>query len=90
MTKAELVGNVAKVSGITRKEADLAVVEVFDSIRAALLSGEKVTVVGFGTFAVKDVAARKGRNPQTGESIDIAARTKVTFKGGKELKMTIA
>lgn len=89
MTKADLVNNVGKASGVSKKEADAAVVEMFDSMRSALTSGDKVTIVGFGTFSVKAMAAKKGRNPQTGESIDICAYNKVSFKAGKDLKESV-
>ena len=89
MSKTELVDNVAKVADITKKVAAVAVSEVFDSMRAALLSGEKVTVVGFGTFSVKDVPTREGRNPATNESITIAAHRKIMFKVGSELKAAV-
>ena len=89
MTKAELVDNVAKVADITKKVAAVAVAEVFDSMGAALISGQKVTVVGLGTFSVKDVPTREGRNPATNKSITIPAHRKIVFKVGSELKEAV-
>lgn len=89
MTKAELVNNVASATGATKKEAAVAVDTVFDSIAGGLKSGEKTTIVGFGTFNVKETKARTGRNPQTGKSIEIEAGKKVHFKVSKELKEAV-
>lgn len=89
MTKAELVNSVASAAGVTKKEAGVAVDTAFDSIAGALRNGEKTTIVGFGTFSVKETKARTGRNPQTGESLEIEAGKKITFKVGKELKEAI-
>jgi len=85
MNKAQLVEEVAKVT-CSKKEAVAAVDAVFDSIRKALKKGNAVTLVGFGTFGVAKRKARKGRNPQTGEAIKIAAKKVPTFKAGKGLK----
>ncbi len=85
MTKQELVGKVAEV-GMTKKEAAEAVNAVLDSIKAALASGEKVSLVGFGSFSVKKRAAREGRNPRTGAMLKIAAKNVPVFKAGKALK----
>lgn len=86
MTKVELVSQVAEQAGFTKKDARAAVDAVFDSIRASLAKGEKVQMVGFGNFEVRQRAARKGRNPQTGEEIEIAATKVPAFKAGKSLK----
>ncbi len=84
--KQELVDSVAKATGLTKKDAIASVDAVFASIEAALKKGEKVQLIGFGNFEVRDRAARKGRNPQTGEEIEIAASKVPAFKPGKALK----
>lgn len=84
--KAELVDNVAKVTGLTKKDATAAVDAVFSSIQDDLKKGEKVQLIGFGSFEVRDRAARKGRNPQTGDEIEIPASKVPAFKPGKALK----
>lgn len=86
MTKVELVSQVAEQAGFTKKDARAAVDAVFDSIRASLAKGEKVQMVGFGNFEVRQRAARKGRNPQTGKEIEIAASNVPAFKPGKSFK----
>ena len=86
MTKAELVANVAEKSGLDRKQSDKAVVAVFDTIKKALVEGDKVQIIGFGTFENRERSARKGRNPRTGEEIDIPASKLPSFKAGKGLK----
>lgn len=82
----DLVNKVAEKTGLKKKDAELAVNSVFDSIEEALASGEKVQVIGFGTFETRSRAARSGRNPQTGETIEIAASTVPAFKPGNKLK----
>ncbi len=89
MTKAELAGQVASQTGFSRKDSGKAVDAVFKSIAAALQSGAKVSLVGFGTFATRTRAARNGRNPQTNRVIKIAARRVPVFKPGKTLKETV-
>ena len=84
--KAELVENVAKKTGLTKKDATAAVEAVFGSIQDDLKKGDKVQLIGFGTFEVRNRAARKGRNPQTGEEIEIPASKVPAFKPGKALK----
>lgn len=84
--KAELVADVATKTGLTKKEAAAAVDAVFGSIEKDLAKGNKVQLIGFGTFEVRDRAARKGRNPQTGVEIDIPASKVPAFKPGKALK----
>ena len=86
MNKAELVDAVAGASNLSKADAGRAVDAVVDSITSALKRGEQVTVVGFGTFSVKHRAARSGRNPRTGETIQIAASNVPGFKAGKGLK----
>ncbi len=88
--KADLVnGIVDRVEGITRRQAAEAFEAVFDSIVQALRAGESAKVPGFGSFSMSERAARKGRNPATGESINIKASKTVRFKVGKELKEAV-
>ncbi|NLG87330.1 MAG: HU family DNA-binding protein [Firmicutes bacterium] len=89
MNKTDLVSAVAEKAGLTKKDAEKAVGALFDVITEALASGDKVQIVGFGTFEVRDRAARKGRNPQTGEVIDIAAAKLPAFKAGKALRAAV-
>lgn len=86
MTKMDLIEAVASRSGLTKADAGRAVEAVIDSISGALAKGEKVTVTGFGTFEVRQRAARMGRNPQTGAPLHIAATKTPAFKSGKGLK----
>ena len=86
MNKTELVAAVAAKAEISKKDAEAAVTATFDAITAALAEGDKVALVGFGTFAVKERAARTGLNPQTKEKIEIAASKAPAFKAGKALK----
>lgn len=85
MNKTELVKHVAETLGVTRAKADEAVAAVLNGIESALVAGEKVQLVGFGSFQPKVRAAREGRNPQTGATIQIAEKTAVTFKAGSKL-----
>ncbi|KUO60521.1 MAG: DNA-binding protein [Gracilibacter sp. BRH_c7a] len=89
MNKAELVAAVAEKSEFTKKEAEKAVAAVFDTITKALADGEKVQLVGFGTFEVKKREERIGRNPQTKEEITIPACKVPGFKAGKALKESV-
>ncbi len=84
--KADLIDGVAAKSGLTKKDATAAVEGLFEVVTDYLAEGERVQVIGFGTFEVRDRAARKGRNPQTGEEIQIAATKVPAFKAGKGLK----
>ncbi|AOA00007.1 MULTISPECIES: HU family DNA-binding protein [Carnobacterium] len=84
--KAELIESVATSTGLTKKDATAAVDAVFETIQSTLSAGEKVQLIGFGNFEVRERAARKGRNPQTGEEIQIAASKVPAFKPGKALK----
>ncbi|PFS04593.1 HU family DNA-binding protein, partial [Bacillus cereus] len=86
MNKTELIKNVAQTAEISQKEATVVVQSVVDSITNTLAAGEKVQLIGFGTFEVRERAARTGRNPQTGEEMQIAASKVPAFKAGKELK----
>ena len=86
MNKAELVDAVAGAANLSKADAGRAVDAIVDGITSALKRGEQVSVVGFGTFSVKHRAARSGRNPRTGETIQIAASNVPGFKAGKGLK----
>ena len=86
MTKIELVAAMAEKAGLTKKDAEAALKAFTDVVAEELQKGEKVALVGFGTFEVSERAAREGRNPQTGETIQIAASKAPKFKAGKALK----
>ncbi len=86
MNKTELVNVVAAEAEISKKAAEAAVNATLDAIAGALKAGDKVQLIGFGTFEVKEVAARTGRNPKTGEEITIAATKKPAFSASKVLK----
>lgn len=90
MNKSELISRVAEKTGPSKKAAGESVEAVLSSIEEALANGEKVTLVGFGTFEVRNRAARKGVNPATGETIDIAATKVPAFKSGKALKEAVS
>ena len=85
MVKADLVAKVAE-TGLTKKQAAEVVDCILDSIKGALAKGDKVSLIGFGTFGVKKRAAREGRNPRTGNKIKIKAKNVPSFKAGKGLK----
>ncbi len=86
MNKTELVSKVAERSGMTKKDTEKVVNEVFDVISDQLAEEDKVQLIGFGTFEVRERAAREGRNPSTGEVIQIEATKVPAFKAGKALK----
>ena len=86
MNKAELITSMAEKSQLTKKDAETALKAFIDSVQEALENGEKVQLVGFGSFEVRKRAARKGRNPQTKEEIKIPASKAPVFKAGKALK----
>ncbi len=86
MKKVELVEAVATSVGLTKADANRAIDATFDAITKALKKGDKITLIGFGTFGVSRRAARTGRNPQTGAEVKIPARNAVTFKAGTQLK----
>lgn len=90
MNKIELVAAVAEKSGMTKKDAEKALTAVVETLTEALAKGEKVTLVGFGTFETKTREARIGRNPKTKEAIEIPATTVPTFKAGTALKNAVA
>jgi DNA-binding protein HU-beta len=85
MNKAELVSKIADDAGLSKSQANSALDSFTDAVTKALKSGNKVTLVGFGTFSVSKRNARTGRNPQTGETIKIKAKKVARFKAGKEL-----
>lgn len=89
MNKAELITAMAEKSGLTKKDAEKALKAFMESVEGALTNGEKVQLVGFGTFEVKERAERKGRNPRTLEEIAIPASKVPAFKAGKELKESV-
>jgi DNA-binding protein HU-beta len=86
MNKAELVSKIAEDAGITKTQAAAALDSFVEGVTKTLKSGERVTLVGFGTFSVTKRAARKGRNPATGATIKIKAKKVAKFKAGKELQ----
>jgi DNA-binding protein HU-beta len=88
MNKGDLINELAKVAG-TKKEAEAAINSILKAITKALKKGDKVTLIGFGTFSVTKRSARKGRNPQTGKEIKIAARKVPKFTPGKGLKTAV-
>ena len=90
MNKTELIAAVAEKTGLSKKDSDAAVAAVVDAITESLVQGEKVQLVGFGSFEVKNRAARTGRNPHTKEEIEIPASKVPVFKAGKALKDTVA
>ena len=86
MNKADLVAKVAEKSGVTKKDAEKALAAFIDTVVDGLKKGEKISLVGFGTFETRERAARTGINPQTGAKIAIAASKNPVFKAGKALK----
>jgi len=90
LNKTDLINSVSEKAEVTKKDAEKIINAVFASIEDALAANEKVQLVGFGTFEVKERAARVGRNPQTGETINISAAKVPTFKAGKGLKDAVA
>jgi len=89
MNKGDLISKVADSANISKAQATDALNAVLDGITDALKGGDKVTLIGFGTFSVSHRKARTGRNPQTGESIQIAAKNIVKFKPGKEISEAV-
>jgi DNA-binding protein HU-beta len=89
MSKQELVNHMADSAGITKKDAEAALASFVEGVKGTLKQGNSVTLVGFGTFSTSKRNARQGRNPQTGATIQIKARTVPTFKAGKGLKEAV-
>lgn len=90
MNKAELIDQIAKDAGVTKTQANDALDSFTNAVIATLKKGDRVTLVGFGTFSVSERSARNGRNPQTGEVIKIKARKVPKFKAGKEFSTKIS
>ncbi|WP_279287455.1 HU family DNA-binding protein [Neobittarella massiliensis] len=90
MTKTDLIAKVAEQTGLSKKDAEKAVSAVIDTVSDALVAGDKVQIVGFGTFEVRERSERKGRNPRTKEEITIPASKLPAFKAGKALKDAVA
>jgi len=90
MNKGDFVGQVADASGLSKTEAERAVEAMFQVVKKALKAGESISLVGFGTFVVRSRAARTGRNPRTGDTIEISASKVPAFKAGKALKDALA
>ena len=90
MKKAELISAIAARSGLSKKDSEKALTATFDAIQESLVEGEKVQLVGFGIFDVKERAARTGRNPKTKEVIQIPQTRTPQFKAGKALKDAVA
>ena len=89
MNKVELIAAVAAKAGLSKKDAEKAVAAVVASVEEALVKGDKVQLIGFGTFEVRERAARVGRNPQTKEEIQIDASKQPVFKAGAALKKAV-
>lgn len=89
MNKSDLISKIASDAGITKAQAQTALNSFTDATSAALKGGDKVILVGFGTFSISERAARTGRNPQTGKAINIAAKKVVRFKAGTELSNNV-
>ena len=89
MNKAELVGQIAQKSGLTKKDSEIALNAFIESVQGALKSNDKVQLVGFGTFEVRSRAKKNGHNPQTNEKIRIPARKAPVFKPAKILKNAV-
>ena len=90
MNKTELIATVAEKADLSKKDAEAAITAAVEAITGALIEGEKVQLVGFGSFEVKTRAARVGRNPKTGEEIPISEARLPVFKAGKALKDAVA
>jgi DNA-binding protein HU-beta len=89
MNKNDLINEIAAAAEITKTAAERALAGLLDAIENGLAAGDSVTLVGFGSFSIKERAARTGRNPQTGKQIDIPAKKVVKFKTGKNLAATL-
>ena len=89
MTKADLIENLYAKVGLSKKESAMIVEKIFEIIRVALENGKKVKISGFGNFNIRSKKVRRGRNPQTGEEMEISARTVLTFKASHLLKKAL-
>ena len=90
MNKGELVDQVAKMASVTKKQADAVITATFEAIMEAVSEGDKVTMVGFGSFERRERKAREGRNPKTGEKMDIPATQVPAFSAGKQFREKVA
>ena len=90
MNKEELISEISKKAKVSKKDASLILSATIESIQKSVKKGDKVTLVGFGTFSSKHRAARKGRNPQTGKEIKIAAKNVPSFSAGKSFKSLLS
>ena len=86
MTKSELIDSIVTKTGLSKADASKALAATFESVADALKAGDKVALIGFGTFSVSDRPARTVRNPRTGEAMDVAASKSAKFKAGQKLK----
>jgi len=89
MTKTDIVEKISLMTDFTKKESSEIVEQVFDVVKSTLEAGENIKIAGFGNFEVREKAARRGRNPQTGESTEIAARRILSFKPSQILKNSL-
>ena len=89
MNKTELINAISEKSGLTKKDSEAALNATLKSIEEALVKGDKISLIGFGTFDVRERAAREGKNPQTGAKIKIAASKSPAFKAGSSLKNAV-
>ncbi len=89
LTKADIVESIVEEIDVERNEVKLLVDEIFEEIRKSLESGENVRISGFGNFLLRDKSVRPGRNPKTGEEVDISARRVVSFKSGQKLRARV-
>ena len=90
MNKTELIAAVSEKTGVSKKDCEKTISAMLDQVAESLAQGDKVQIVGFGSFEVKERQARTGRNPKTGEAVEIAASMAPVFKAGKALKDTVA
>ena len=89
MNRSELISSIADKTGLSKKDSEKALVAFIESVEEELQKGEKVQLIGFGTFETRKQAARMGKNPQTGKAVKIAACAKPAFKAGKALKEAV-
>lgn len=89
MNKRDLIRKTAEQTGLSQKDCEAVINALFDTIRKTVESGEKVQIIGFGTFELRERAARTARNPRTGEAVEVPARRVPAFKPGAELKQAV-
>ena len=90
MKKDDIISKMVEDTNLTKAEADKAMTAFLDSVKEGLMNGEKITIIGFGSFSVVERKARMGRNPQTGQEIEIPASKTVKFKPGEKLKEVVS